>query len=106
MNKLFDTLGFTSAPWRAENSCVVDGDDHIIAACISGHIHRKDSLEDYATAKLISAAPYMLDVLVQLLESSYYWGEYDVPIGIVADIREAIEQATGMPWEKVQEITE
>ena len=106
MNKLFNALGFTPAPWRADSSNIFSGIDDLIMTCIAGYVRRRSVAEDYATAKLISAAPDMLAVLVQLLESSYYWGEYDVPIGIVADIRDAIEKATGMPWEKVQEITE
>lgn len=47
-----------------------------------------------ANAKLIAAAPDLLAVLLELEESSVYWGEYDVPLGIVERIKSAIAKAT------------
>ena len=46
-------------------------------------------------AALIAAAPEMLAVLEELEESAGYWSEYDVPLGIVDRIREAIKKASG-----------
>ncbi|MBX9834632.1 MAG: hypothetical protein K2X65_00465 [Burkholderiaceae bacterium] len=46
-------------------------------------------------ARLIAAAPTLLEVLQELEESSSYWSEYDVPLGIVERIKDAIALATG-----------
>lgn len=48
-----------------------------------------------ADARLIAAAPDMLQVLQELEESSEYWSEYFVPLGIVERIHAAIAKATG-----------
>lgn len=47
-----------------------------------------------ANARLIAAAPMLLEVLQELKESSSYWSEYDVPLGIVERIQAAIALAT------------
>jgi hypothetical protein len=46
-------------------------------------------------AQLIAAAPDMIDVLLELQETASYWGEFDVPLGIVDRINEAITKAIG-----------
>lgn len=51
-------------------------------------------VEIKANARLIAAAPDLLKVLQELEESSAYWSEYDVPIGIVERIQKAIAKAT------------
>lgn len=51
--------------------------------------------EMHANARLIAAAPDMLQVLQDLQESAAYWSEYDVPLGIVERIHAAIAKATG-----------
>ena len=48
-----------------------------------------------ANAALIAAAPDMYAVLTELEESVDYWSEYDVPIGIIDQIRAAISKARG-----------
>lgn len=48
-----------------------------------------------ANARLIAAAPELLEVLQELQESASYWSEYDVPLGIVERIHAAIQKATG-----------
>ena len=47
-----------------------------------------------ANARLIAAAPDLLAVVQELEESAVYWGEYDVPVGIVDRLRAAIFKAT------------
>ena len=47
-----------------------------------------------ADARLIAAAPTLLEVLQELEESSSYWSEYVVPLGIVERIKAAIALAT------------
>jgi hypothetical protein len=48
-----------------------------------------------ATARLIAAAPELFDVLERLEESSEYWSEYFVPLGIVDDIKNVLKKARG-----------
>lgn len=48
-----------------------------------------------ANARLIAAAPELLAVLQELAESAEYWSEYDVPVGIVDRINDAIAKAVG-----------
>lgn len=49
--------------------------------------------DDHKKERLAAAAPDMFAVLERLEESAEYWSEYDVPIGIVADIRAALKKA-------------
>jgi len=49
-----------------------------------------------ADARLIASAPDLLAVVKELEESAGYWGEYDVPVGIVDRLRAAIFKATGV----------
>ena len=58
MSETKHTLG----PWVAENSSVIGPDNKIVVGCIRGSIDRKDHEEDYATARLIAAAPELLEV--------------------------------------------
>ncbi len=48
-----------------------------------------------ANARLIAAAPDLLEVLKELKECSDYWSDYDVPLGIVDRINAAIAKAKG-----------
>ena len=48
-----------------------------------------------AQQRLAAAAPALLDVCVDLVESAEYWSEYDVPIGIVDRLNAAIAKAGG-----------
>ncbi len=59
-------------------------------------------------AKLYAAAPDLLAVCHELVESAEYWSEYDVPIGIVDRLNAAIAKAGGTarrtpdrcPWQE------
>lgn len=57
-----------------------------------GHGPNGESLAD---AQLIAAAPELYAVLAELEESAEYWGEYDVPLGIVDRIKAALTKARG-----------
>ena len=48
-----------------------------------------------AEQRLMAAAPALLDVYVDLVESAEYWSEYDVPLGIVDRLNAAIAKAGG-----------
>jgi len=48
-----------------------------------------------ANARLIAAAPELYEVLAELEESSSYWSEYDVPLGIVDRIKDVLKKARG-----------
>lgn len=48
-----------------------------------------------ASINLHKAAPDLLAVCADLVESAEYWGEYDVPIGIVDRLNAAIAKAGG-----------
>ena len=48
-----------------------------------------------ADAQLIAASPDLYAVLKELQESAAYWSEYDVPLGIVDRINQAIAKAEG-----------
>lgn len=52
-------------------------------------------IRNLAHARLLTAAPDLLAVCSELVESAEYWGEYDVPIGIVARLNAAIAKAGG-----------
>ena len=55
-----------------------------------------ESLDGVSNGELIAAAPDLLAVVKELEESSSYWSEYDVPLGIVDRIRSAIAKAEGV----------
>ena len=55
-----------------------------------------ESLDGISNGDLIAAAPDLLAVVKELEESSSYWSEYDVPLGIVDRIRSAIAKAEGV----------
>lgn len=52
-------------------------------------------IRNMAPARLLTAAPDLLAVCEELIESAYYWSEYSVPIGIVDWLRAAIVKAKG-----------
>ena len=54
-----------------------------------------ESLDGISSGHLIASAPDLLAVVKELEESSSYWSEYDVPLGIVDRIRAAIANAEG-----------
>lgn len=56
----------TPGPWHAENSSVIDSQDQIVVTCFRGSVNRYDHAEDYATARLIAAAPAMYALLAMM----------------------------------------
>ena len=55
----------------------------------------QDFEETRANARLIAAAPEMLEVLQDMLYCSEYWSEYFVPLGLVERLNAVIKTATG-----------
>jgi hypothetical protein len=84
----------TPGPWEDVGTVVrtlltPNGGGFIIADCPAGNADRR------ANSRLIAAAPQLLAVCRELLESAEYWSEYDVPVGVVDRLRAAVELAGG-----------
>jgi len=86
-------MSHTPGPWRVLT--LDDGTEWIQAGCVRIAIVDDSAGCQPGNAALIAAAPEMLAVLEELEESAGYWSEYDVPLGIVDRIREAIKKASG-----------
>ena len=80
----------TPGPWKARMNCDIMAGERLVADCMTGWLR-----DDRANARLVAAAPEMLDVLIELQECAQYWSEYDVPIGIVDRLNAIIEKAKG-----------
>ena len=88
------TAKHTPGPWYATTmgeAGWVDVFAHGVDIPIASTRHQ----DQEANARLICAAPDMLDVLKELEESAEYWSDYDVPVGIVDRINAAIAKAEG-----------
>lgn len=95
----------TPGPWEITESDY--GDEHWFGGSDFGQIEvnewvnggcKKYPLEWaklQAEARLIAASPDLYAVLKELQESAAYWSEYDVPLGIVDRINQAIAKAEG-----------
>lgn len=84
------------AKYKSEHDFIMTNESQNIAAWSfhDGVKSTKEKSEHIANARLIAAAPDLLKVLQELRESADYWGEYDVPVGIVAQMDAAIAKAT------------
>lgn len=89
----------TSAPWTVSRAragfAIVDRFGTTIGAAHKRPSGYRTASEQEANARLIAAAPDLLAVVKELEASAEYWSEYDVPIGIVDRIKEAIAKAEG-----------
>lgn len=91
----------TEGPWVCyADTPSTDPEWHIVTSAnrmrVVANVHIEPGNEmDMANARLITAAPDLLTVCQELAESAAYWSEYDVPIGIVDRLNEAIARATG-----------
>ena len=81
----------TPGPWIAWRvDCDVMAGERLVADCMTGRLR-----EDKANARLIAAAPEMLEVLIDLQESAQYWSEYGAPFDIVNRLNAVISKAKG-----------
>ena len=80
----------TPGPWIARMNCDVMAGERLVADCMTGWLR-----EDRANARLIAAAPEMLDMLIELQESAQYWSEYGAPFDIVNRLNVIISKAKG-----------
>ena len=84
----------TAGPWEVtEDGTGVKSNQKDVKIFVEAEV--ASGCEAHANARLAAAAPEMFDLLERLEESAEYWSEYDVPIGIVADIRAALKKARG-----------
>ena len=81
---------YTPGPWIARMNCDVIAGERLVADCMTGWLK-----EDRANARLIAAAPEMLEVLIELQESAQYWSEYGAPFNIVDRLNSVISKAKG-----------
>lgn len=98
----------TPGPWAWQgnrlgpvNKDPAAGHVHSILDAEGGHGYMCSKLSNTlaqldADYLLIAAAPELLAVCQRLAESAAYWSDYDVPLGIVADLQAAIGKATGV----------
>lgn len=91
---------FTPGPWVTcdAHGPVEEGtsiqsslDTNMVASCC--HYYSREQVR--ANARLIAAAPDLYAVVEELEESSSYWSEYCVPLGIVYRLRAALAKARG-----------
>ena len=80
----------TPGPWIARMNCDVIAGERLVADCMTGWLK-----EDRANARLVAAAPEMLEVLIELQESAQYWSEYGAPFDIVNRLNAVISKAKG-----------
>ena len=80
----------TPGPWIARMNCDVMSGDRLVADCMTGWLR-----EDRANARMVAAAPEMLEVLIELQESAQYWSEYGAPFDIVNRLNAVISKAKG-----------
>ena len=71
-------------------NCDVMAGERLVADCMTGWPR-----EDRGNARLIAAAPEMLDMLIELQESAQYWSEYGAPFDIVNRLNAVISKAKG-----------
>lgn len=90
-------MNYTPGPWHAEGSVVTNEQDEIVIACVIGFCMRNDLGEDYATARLIAAAPDMLKALEAIVKSLAYHDDEGMieHIQEMIDARAAIAKAKG-----------
>lgn len=87
----------TPGPWFKQGGFLIgsDGSDVVAAGLGLGlGADCGDGIRS-ANACLIAASPDLYAVLKELQESAAYWSEYDVPLGIVDRINQAIAKAEG-----------
>lgn len=75
---------------------IYGADNTAVAVTIPVGLQDLNPVRSVANANLIAAAPQLLAVVEELEESSTYWSEYDVPLGIVERIRGALAKARGV----------
>jgi hypothetical protein len=108
MKSMIEKFGITPGPWEwhiheywdsLQHNCKVVLDDGS-----AGGEYNPSIVHDEPNAKLIAAAPDLLEVLIEVMARAEYWSEYYVPVGIHDRIKNAVEKATGRTAEEVKEI--
>ena len=89
-------MNHTPGPWKVDS----EGPPYVVvmsevsdSGCGLKYAVAVGGGNEEANARLIAAAPTMLEVLEEVEECSRYWSEYDVPIGLHDRIKAAIAEA-------------
>ena len=88
----------TPGPWYVKRNGVrspVNSEDGRHIAMINYNPMTMPNEMHEANARLIAAAPEMLDILIDLQESAQYWSEYGAPFDIVNRLTAVISKAKG-----------
>jgi hypothetical protein len=83
---------FTPGPWNIFQSIGLEVEADGIPICEIWQ--RGDEEQEQANARLIAAAPDLLEVLLACDEAMGYMSEYDIPITLPEKVKAAIRKAT------------
>ena len=79
----------TPAPWIADKQDVWSGEKSDKLVCVCYGLNEK-----FSDAKLIAAAHDLLEALIACDEAMEYMSEYDIPITLPQQVKDAIAKAT------------
>lgn len=82
------TTKHTPAPW------LICASEKEIVHLAFGTVARMNAKSTKANAKLIAAAPDLLDALIACNDAMEYMSEYDIPICLPQMVKDAIAKAT------------
>jgi hypothetical protein len=104
---MIEKLGITPGPWEWNGFAGIHGSDVECTRCANVYVEGEIELsqeEADANARLISAAPEMLEALI---ENMMDWERTVGDENKLEDMRrtlDAIEKATGRTWQEVKEV--
>ena len=88
-------MSHTPGPWVKDGWSILEQKNRTVICNVLPWDASGCRDEDISNARLIAAAPKMLEALEEVDECSRYWSEYDVPIGLHDRIQAALVEARG-----------